>query len=459
MFRLIRVIHILFHITRTGALWQAPGSAEKLCRALYLLGPSFVKMGQLMSVRPDIVGIELAQELTQLQDKVPPSPTAVARKSVERELGKPIEAVFTEFSDPAIAAASIAQVHKAKTLDGQDVAVKILRPNVEKSFQRDIAILYGLAKVLNRFKRFKRLKFIEVVQTLEKAVKTEMDFRLEAASGSELRERSVNDEGFYVPQIYWSMTSQSVLTMEWVNGIPINHKDELIAAGHDLKEIAKKLSCAFFNQSYRDGFFHADMHPGNLFVNPNGDIVPVDFGIMGRLNQETRLLVAEILRGFINADYEYVAEVHFQAGYVPANQSRGDFALACRAIGEPILGLPANQISIAKLLALLFKITEDFQMETQPQLLLFQKTMVMIEGVCQDLYPEVNLWQHAEPWIADWAKQNLGAKAHLKRSVQDITRLLKALPRTSARLDALLEYYIDKLDITIKSHHITPKQS
>ena len=412
---------------------------DKLAEALQRLGPSFVKLGQTLSVRPDIVGEEVASRLTLLRDRMPPFSGEKAQQILKNELGKPCAELFAEFDVKPVAAASIAQVHKARTHEGLDVAVKILRPGVGQAFRRDIAFFYRLAQMLERRKSMRRLRFTEAVRMLEKTVEHELDMRMEAAAASELKHNMRNDAGVYVPRVFRRFCTEHILVTEWVDGVIIDDLAALRAAGHNFADVASKLAVMFFNQAYRDGFFHADIHPGNLFVNKNGDIVPVDFGIMGRLNDETRIFVAEILRGFVSGDYMHVARIHKAAGYVPADTDIGEFALACRAIGEPILGKAANEISVAKLLSLLFKVTERFNMETQPQLLLFQKTLVVIEGVGHNLYPQVNLWQLADPWIRDWAKRNLGPRARLKRMKTQMDSFSYRLPNALDAAYHLLE--------------------
>lgn len=441
LFRLVKVAYVLIS---TGVLWKSKNSGERLIVALNKLGPSFIKLGQALSVRPDVIGAKMAMHLSQLQDRVPPFDYQKARKIIESELEKPVDELFLQFDDKPVAAASIAQVHKATTMQGVDVAVKIVRPNVEKAFKRDIKLFYTFARLLDKFESFKRLKAIEIVELLDKMAKRELDLRFEAASASKLRSNTKHDVDFNVPEIMWQLTSTKILTLQWVEGIPIGNIEELKKAGHNLREISEKVAVSFFNQTYRDGFFHADMHPGNLFVGKNGEIIPVDFGIMGNLDHSTRLFVAQILKGFLDGDYDKVAQIHFQAGYVSSDKSLEDFAIACRVIGEPILGLPANQISIAKLLSLLFKITEDFEMETQPQLLMFQKTMVLIEGVGGLLYQDMNMWQLAEPWIKNWAKENLGTKAKVKYIQQELNRVLLSLPENLNNFEQLIETYQTK---------------
>lgn len=411
---------------------------ECLAKALAVMGPSFIKLGQTLSTRADVVGDDIAADLAMLRDKLPPFPAAKAHEIIETELGKPLNQLFSFFEDTSVAAASIAQVHKAITVEGRHVAVKILRPGIEKAFARDIALFLWIARMIETLRpSLRRLKPMEVMKTFQHSVRLEMDLRFEAAAASELKENCRDDEGFYVPEVDWQRTSHRILTLEWVDGIPIDNRDALVASGHDPAKLAGQLAIIFFNQAYRDGYFHADLHPGNLFVNAKGDIVPVDFGIMGRLDKQTKIYVAEILRGFLKKDYQRVAQVHFTAGYVPSHQSMGDFQQACRSIGEPIVGLPLNKISIAHLLAQLFKITEDFEMETQPQLLLLQKTMVLVEGVGGILNPEANMWKLAEPWIERWAAQNLSPQAQLKDMAVHLATLVRNLPEQLNRLEGV----------------------
>lgn len=433
---IIKILAVLF----TCKFICTPRNRGKyLAKSLEKLGPSFVKLGQALSVRADIVGENIATALTLLQDKMPPFATKRAIATIEKELGQPLYNIFSEFDGNPVAAASIAQVHKAVLKDGRIVAVKIIRPGIARKFKHDLALFYFIARMVAKLPSCKRLRPVAIIDVFAATVKKELDLRLEAASSAQLRDNCKNDDGIYIPKIFWEYTARYVLVMEWVEGVTINDTKALLNAGHDLKIISERLTTSFLNQAFRDGFFHADIHPGNLFVDKFGNIVPVDFGIMGRLDKETCIFVAEILRGFLTGDYMHVAQVHFDAGYVSADKSVDDFALACRAIGEPIIGLPANQVSIAKLLALLFKVTEDFDMHTQPQLLLLQKTMVLIEGVGMQLYPAVNMWQMSEGWINSWAKENMSLEAHIKIALKDLFAVLKNLPKRLKELDAIIE--------------------
>jgi ubiquinone biosynthesis protein len=409
---------------------------ERLAAALQAMGPSFIKLGQALSIRADLIGDDVASDLALLQDRLPPFPGAEARATVERELGQPIPTLFRSFADEAIAAASIAQVHFAETTEGDPVAVKVLRPGIEAAFERDIALFLWIAGILDRFEpRIRRLKPREVVLTLAQSVRLEMDLRFEAAGASELGANFKDDQSFRVPPVDWRRTSRHVLTLGRVGGIRIDDRAALLAAGHDLRAILEKAASAFFNQVFRDGFFHADLHPGNLFIDETGAIVAVDFGIMGRLDRRTRDYLADMLLAFLTGDYIRVADVHFEAGYVPPRHSRAAFAQACRAIGEPILGRPLHEISLGRLLAQLFQVTEQFDMETQPQLLLLQKTMVVAEGVGRMLEPSVNMWTLARPLIEEWMRDNRGPEARLADAVRDAFEALERFPALLKNLE------------------------
>jgi ubiquinone biosynthesis protein len=409
---------------------------ERLAAALQALGPSFIKLGQALSLRADLIGDEVASDLALLQDRLPPFPGDEARATVERELGQSIASLYRSFGAEAIAAASIAQVHLAVTTEGEEVAVKVLRPGIGAAFERDIALFLWLATLAERLEpRLRRLKPREVVLTLAQSVRLEMDLRFEAAGASELRDNFKDDPGFRVPRVDWRRTARRVLTLERVSGARVDDRAALVAAGHDVREILRKAASAFFNQVFRDGFFHADLHPGNLFIDVDGAIVAVDFGIMGRLDRKTRYYLADMLLAFLTGDYARVAEVHFEAGYIPPHQSREWFAQACRAIGEPILGRPLHEISLGRLLAQLFQVTEQFEMETQPQLLLLQKTMVVAEGVGRMIDPTVNMWTLARPLIEDWMRENRGPEARLRDAARDALEALERVPALLTSLD------------------------
>ncbi|MBL8700929.1 MAG: 2-polyprenylphenol 6-hydroxylase [Alphaproteobacteria bacterium] len=409
---------------------------EKLAAALTALGPGFIKLGQALSTRADLVGEAVAADLSGLQDKLEPFPAAAARATIEGELGQPISELFAAFDDTPVAAASIAQVHFAETKEGRRVAVKVLRPGVERAFAEDIALFEWLARLAERVvPRSRRLKPIEVVKTLAASVAREMDLRLEAAAASETAGNFRDDPEFRVPAIEWGLTGRRVLTTERIEGIPIDERERLIAAGFDTDAIVAAAARVFFKMVFRDGFFHADMHPGNVFVAPDGALVAVDFGITGRIDAPTRAFLADMLLGFLTGDYRTVAEVHFRAGYVPADQDIGAFMQAARAIAEPIFGKKLADISLARLLAQLFEVTEEFRMETQPQLLLLQKSMLVCEGVGRTLNPEVNMWALARPLIEDWMRDNRGPAARAMEFARGALGRLDTLPTLITNLE------------------------
>jgi ubiquinone biosynthesis protein len=423
---------------RRDADLEAMRPGERLALALQAMGPSFIKLGQALSIRADLVGEAMAVDLAMLQDRLPPFAGADARRLIEAELGTPLETLYRSFDDHAVAAASIAQVHFAVTVEGEEVAVKVLRPGIHAAFARDLDLFFWLARLVERtLPSLRRLRPVAVVATLAETVQQEMDLRFEAAGASELQQNFAEDPTFRVPRVDWRRTSRQVLTLERVGGIRVDDRAALADAGHDIRAIMANAAGAFFHQVFRDGFFHADLHPGNLFIDEKGAIVAVDFGIMGRLDRKTRYYIADMLLAFLTRDYARVAEVHFEAGYVPGWQSPEAFAQACRSIGEPILGRPINEISVGRLLAQLFQVTEQFQMETQPQLLLLQKTMVVAEGVGRMLDPSVNMWSLAQPLIEDWMRENRGPEARLREGVGDLLAVLSRLPALARDLQRL----------------------
>jgi ubiquinone biosynthesis protein len=406
---------------------RTTGAADtRLSTALTRLGPSYVKLGQFLATRPDVVGAALAKDLERLQDQMPPFPQGDAEAAIAASFGKPLKSVFSSFGPP-VAAASIAQVHRAtvETAGGpRDVAVKVLRPGVEKSFHTDLGdFTFAARHAENLSAEARRLRLIEVVDTLRRSVAVEMDFRLEAAALSEMAENTKDDPDFRVPAVDWDRTTKEALTLEWIDATPLSDRARLVAKGFDLPKLGRVLIQTFLRHALRDGFFHADMHPGNLFVDDNGRLIAVDFGIMGRLGAKERLFLAEILHGFITRDYQRTAEVHFEAGYVPPHHSVENFAQAIRAIGEPIHNRTAEDISMAKLLTLLFEVTGLFDMRTRPELLLLQKTMVVVEGVGRSLDPKLDMWSTAEPVVREWITRHLGPAGKLENAAQGVTEL------------------------------------
>ena len=405
-------------------------------RAITALGPAYIKFGQILSTRPDVVGDELSEQLKYLQDKLPPFPSTIARKMIEDELGIKINEVFSEFSEP-VAAASIAQVHRARLAStGEEVAVKVLRPGIHRAFRTDIDAFHFSARVIEwLLPSTRRLRPTDVVEHFEGVVSGELDLRLESASASEFAENTLKDAGFVVPAINWGLTGRSVMTLGWGEGYAANDLAAIRASGLDMDALGERVLQLFLSHALRDGLFHGDMHQGNLKFAPNGDIIAIDFGIMGRIDEYTRRVYAEILYGFITRDYRRIAEVHFEAGYVPADRNVEDFALALRAVGEPIAGMDATQISMARLLSYLFEVTERFGMETRTELILLQRTMVVVEGVARSLNPNINIWQSARPVVEGYIKDSIGPKA----LARDLLRTVRVLSRFGPRLPELAE--------------------
>ena len=419
-----------------GAGSTAGRPGVRFAAALQELGPSTIKFGQALSVRSDLFGEALTADLSALQDRLPPFPGHEARATIEAELGRPVGELFASFEDSPVAAASIAQVHHAVTSEGKLVAVKILRPGIEAAFARDLALFEWLAAVIEeRRPALRRLKPRQVVALFRATVALELDLRLEAAAASEFAESLADDAAVSIPAVDWQRTARRVLTLERIAGIPIDEREALVAAGHDPGAVLAHAAACFFTQVFRNGFFHADLHPGNLFVDAEGRLVMVDFGIMGRLELGTRQYLAEMLSGFLSGDYRAVAEVHFRAGYVPRRQSLAGFMQACRAIGEPIRNRPLSEISLARLLAQLFQVTETFEMETQPQLLLLQKAMLLAEGIGRKLDPTVNMWELARPMAERWMAERRNPETLIAEAVAQLVAAARRLPRLVGELE------------------------
>ncbi len=408
-------------------------------RAISALGPAYIKFGQLLSTRPDVVGPELATELSVLQDELPPFPMEAARETIEYELGQPVDAVFSTFGPP-IAAASLAQVHRATLREtGQVVAVKVLRPGIERAFLRDVDAFHlaaTLVEILAPFAR--RLRPRAVINHFEGVVQGELDLRMEAAAAAEYAANSERDLGFRVPRVIWGASARRVMTLEWVAGIRLGDVEALRAADTDLVGLSERVIQTFLTHALRDGYFHADMHQGNLRLGPDGALVALDFGIMGRIDAYTRRVYAEILFGFLRRDYHRVAEVHFEAGYVPRDRETDAFAQALRSVGEPIFGQDATRISMARLLAHLFEVTERFGMETRTELILLQRTMVVVEGVARSLNPQMNMWETARPVVTDYIRTNLGPAAVAKELAATVRILARLGPRLPQMAEAAL---------------------
>ena len=404
--------------------------------AFRAIGPAAIKLGQTLATRPDLVGEEAAHNLLELQDKLPPVDFALIRAEIERSFEKPLEALFASFDPDPVGAASVAQVHRAVTSDGRPVAVKILRPGVREKFARDIETYEWAAAHLEALgAEASRLRPRMVIANFKRWTVRELDLRREAASASELAETMRAHAGYRVPSIDWDRTNGRVMTLDWIDGAKISDLAALDAAGHDRKELARRLVLAFLTQAINGGFFHADMHQGNLFVEPDGTIVAIDFGIMGRIDRRARQWLAEILYGLTTGNYRRVAEIHFEAQYVPSYHSVDEFATALRAVGEPMRGKPVSELSVGQMLDGLFAITRDFDMQTQPHLLLLQKTMVMVEGIATQLDPEINMWETSAPFVRAWVRDELGPEAAIADRVREDTQTLLRIPDLIRRIE------------------------
>jgi ubiquinone biosynthesis protein len=434
-------------------------SGPRLSRALERMGPAYLKLGQFLATRPDVVGVVMARDLEALQDRLPPFSQSEAEAAISASLERPVSQAFASLGPP-VAAASIAQVHRGEVLrDGarHPVAVKVLRPHVASRFRRDLSDFFFVAHKAEAYSaEARRLRLVEVINTMQRSVAMEMDLRLEAAALSEMAENTRGDPDFRVPTVDWDRTTHNVLTMEWIDGIALSDHARLEQAQIDLPDLGRKVIQSFLRHALRDGFFHADMHPGNLFLDKEGRLVAVDFGIMGRLGLKERRFLAEILLGFITRDYRRVAEVHFEAGYVPSHHSVENFAQAIRAIGEPIHNRTAEEISMARLLTLLLEVTGLFDMRTRPELILLQKTMVVVEGVARGFDPRLDIWKTADPVVREWIERNLGPIGRIQGAMSgagELGHLLTKLPEIASRAVTVLE---QMEDMTRKGHMLSP---
>lgn len=404
--------------------------------AFRAIGPAAIKLGQTLATRPDLVGEEAAHNLLALQDQLPPVDFALIRAEIERSFEKPLEALFSSFDPVPVGAASVAQVHRAVTTEGRKVAVKILRPGVREKFARDIDTYEWAAAHLEGLGgEASRLRPRMVIANFKRWTVRELDLRREAASASELAETMRAHPGYRVPAIDWDRTNGRVMTLDWIDGVKISDTAALDAAGHDRKALAQRLVLAFLTQAINGGYFHADMHQGNLFVEPDGTIVAIDFGIMGRIDRRARQWLAEILYGLTTGNYRRVAEIHFEAQYVPSYHSVDEFATALRAVGEPMRGKPVSELSVGQMLDGLFAITRDFDMQTQPHLLLLQKTMVMVEGIATQLDPEINMWETSAPFVRAWVRDELGPEAAIADRVREDAQTLLRIPDLIRRIE------------------------
>jgi len=414
---------------------EMPPRGVRIRRALEELGPIFVKFGQMLSTRRDLLPDDIAQELAKLQDRVPPFPGAEARVIVEKALEKPVGELFESFTEQPHASASIAQVHLARLQGGKDVVVKVVRPGIDKTIARDIGLLYVVAELAERYWREgRRLRPREVVAEYEKTIVDELDLLREAANASQLRRNFQDSELLYVPEVYWPFCRRQVMVMERIHGVPISDVAELRRQNIDLKKLSERGVEIFFTQVFRHSFFHADMHPGNIFVSPEGRYIAVDFGIMGTLSPSDQRYLAENFVAFFKRDYRRVAELHVQSGWVPAGTRVEEFEAAIRTVCEPIFERPLKDISFGKLLLRLFQTARRFHMEVQPQLVLLQKTLLNIEGLGRDLYPDLDLWQTAKPFLERWMSDQVGVRAFFQGLGQEAPRWAERLPQVPALL-------------------------
>lgn len=429
------------HRLARGSILQRP-RGERIRMALEELGPVFVKLGQTLSTRRDLLPDDIAEELIKLQDKVPPFAGELAQQQIEQALGQPVSELFAQFDTAPLASASVAQVHRATLHSGEKVVVKVLRPGIEDVIRRDVAVLYELAGIAAKYSDdASRLRPLEVVAEYERTILDELDLMREAANGSTLRRNFENSPLLYVPAVYWDYCRSNVLVLEEINGIPIGDIDALKAAGTNFKVLAERGVEIFFTQTFRDNFFHADMHPGNIFVDArdpeNPQYIAVDFGIIGSLTDADQRYIAWNLLAFFNRDYRRVAELHIESGWVPADTRVDDFEAAARAVCEPFFDKPLGEISFGLVLLRLFSIGRRFKMEIQPQLVLLQKTLLNIEGLGRQLYPELNLWDTAKPYLERWAKERFSPQALWEKWQSK----LPELPDRLWKLSQALEHY------------------
>ncbi len=401
-----------------------------LCEALVRLGPGFIKFGQALSTRSDLIGPELGQSLAMLQDRLPPFAAARAREMVVAQTGQPIESLFSKFDDEAVAAASIAQVHRATLIDGRLVAVKLLRPNIEKRMHSDTSLFYSLAQILEWLAPgVRRLHLVTAVAQFQQLSEMELDLRLEAAAAGRLADNMRNDEGIYIPWVDLENSTKHMLIIEWVDGIRIDDVVSLTEASHDVEKITEYAARSFFNQVFRDGYFHADMHPGNIFVRADGNLVPIDFGIMGYLNFRDRLFLARLLSAMLDRDYDTVATLHKDAGMLGAAVSIHQFSQSVRAVADPVMGKVLGEVSLGLVLGQIFQLATRFEIEVQPQFNLLQKTMMMAEGVARQLNPHADMWQLSRPLTDNWMQNQANVQTQAKQIFDEVTQTLSRLPK------------------------------
>ncbi|MEJ2406889.1 MAG: ubiquinone biosynthesis regulatory protein kinase UbiB [Candidatus Thiodiazotropha sp.] len=412
----------------------------RIRRSLEDLGPIFVKFGQILSTRRDLLPDELAKELAKLQDRVPPFPGSQARAIIEKAYKRPIDEVLEAFDETPLASASIAQVHSARLKDGRRVVVKVLRPNIEKTIRRDVDLLYTIAHLAERYwKEGRRLRPVEVIQEYEKTIFDELDLMREAANASQLRRNFLNSDALYIPEVHWDLTRRNVFVMERIGGTPVGDIEALKTQGISMKLLGERGVEIFFTQVFKYNFFHADMHPGNIFVEPDGRYVAVDFGIMGTLTEADKRYLAENLLAFFNRDYNRVAQLHVASGWVPKDTRIEEFESAIRTVSEPIFEKPLSEISFGHFLLRLFQTARRFDMEVQPQLVLLQKTLLNIEGLGRQLYPELDLWTTAKPFLERWMSEQIGRRAFLGKLKKNLPLIAENIPDLPMRINKIIE--------------------
>ncbi len=460
---LLRLPGIAWHLGRAGTLGHIgrinllPNWMQRLCRmmdrlmrsrgatkdaggaladALLRLGPGFVKFGQALSTRADLIGPEMSLSLSQLQDRLPAFPARIARRLVESETGKPLDATFTEFTDTPVAAASIAQVHAATLIDGRRVAVKLLRPQIDQRMRSDTMLFFALASILEwAAPGLRRLKLVTAVQQFVEISDVELDLRMEAAAAGRLAENLRDDAGIYVPWVDLERSTSRMLVIEWIDGIRIDDVPALEAAGHNIADLTEAAARSFFNQVFRDGFFHADMHPGNIFVAADSRLVPIDFGIMGFLDFADRLFLARLLMAMLDRDYDMVAKLHADAGMLGDDVSLPHFAQAVRAVADPVMGKSLGEVSLGTVLGQILQLSTRFSIEVQPQFNLLQKTMMMAEGVARQLNPRADMWDLSRPLASDWMRDQAGLAKRAETFIEDALLVASRLPRLLKELE------------------------
>ena len=445
-----RPLRFIYHISPWN--WKKEDRAprgERIRKALEDLGPVFVKFGQVLSTRRDMLPDDLADELAKLQDDVPPFSGKLAREIIEKSLGKSVDELFKDFDETPLASASIAQVHTATLHDGKEAIVKVVRPGIEKTIRHDIDLMLFIAKMVNRFSAIgKRLRPIEVVEDYEKVIFDELDLGREAANASQLRRNHSSTKDLYVPDIYWDYCTENVMVRERIYGVPAGDIKQLHDNGVDMKVLGERAVDIFFTQALTHNFFHADMHPGNIFIdisNPKDPtFIGVDFGIMGSLEAQDQRYLAENLHAFFNRDYKRVAEVHIESGWVPSDTKASEFEAAIRTVCEPIFQLPIKDISYGKLLLRLFQTARRFNMEVQPQLVLLQKTLLNIEGMGRDLYPDLDLWVTAKPFIQRWMDEQSGIRSLFSGTKENLPKFIEQLPHMPVMINEVIRQIHDK---------------